>query len=47
MYNALVEAGCETELVVYRRGGHSWAEDAYLVDTWQRTKAWFDRHLNG
>jgi dipeptidyl aminopeptidase/acylaminoacyl peptidase len=47
MYNALVEAGCETELVVYQRGGHSWAEDAYLVDTWQRTKSWFDRHLNG
>jgi dipeptidyl aminopeptidase/acylaminoacyl peptidase len=46
MYNALVEAGCETELVVYQRGGHSWAEDGYLVDTWKRTKAWFDRYLN-
>ncbi|HEY1367626.1 MAG TPA: S9 family peptidase [Gaiellaceae bacterium] len=45
MYQALVEAGCETELVIYARGGHGWAERGYLVDTWERTKGWFDRYL--
>lgn len=47
MYQALVDAGCETELVVYARGGHGWTERGYLVDTWERTKGWFDRHLRG
>jgi dipeptidyl aminopeptidase/acylaminoacyl peptidase len=45
MYQALVEAGCETELVIYGRGGHGWSERGYLVDSWERAKGWFDRHL--
>jgi dipeptidyl aminopeptidase/acylaminoacyl peptidase len=45
MYQALVDAGCETELVVYSRGGHGWAERGYLIDSWERSKDWFDRYL--
>lgn len=45
MYQALVDVGCETELVVYARGGHGWSERGYLLDTWERTKGWFDRYL--
>jgi dipeptidyl aminopeptidase/acylaminoacyl peptidase len=45
-YQALVDAGCEAELVVYARGGHGWAEREYLVDSWNRVQGWFDRHLS-
>jgi dipeptidyl aminopeptidase/acylaminoacyl peptidase len=45
LYNALVEAGCEAELVVYPREGHGWLEWDHQLDAWQRIRAWLDRHL--
>jgi dipeptidyl aminopeptidase/acylaminoacyl peptidase len=45
LYNALVEAGCEVELVVYPREGHGWLEREHQIDSWERTRAWLDRHL--
>ncbi|HEX9416292.1 MAG TPA: S9 family peptidase [Gaiellaceae bacterium] len=45
MYQALVEAGVETELVVYPREGHGWFEREHLLDTWGRIRDWFGRHL--
>lgn len=45
LYQALVAAGCETELVVYPRGGHRWWERDHLRDTFARTLAWLERHL--
>jgi dipeptidyl aminopeptidase/acylaminoacyl peptidase len=44
-YNALVEAGCETELVVYPREGHGWTEREHQIDSWSRTRDWLARHL--
>ena len=44
-YNALVEAGCETELVVYPREGHGWTERDHQIDTWDRVSDWLDKHL--
>jgi dipeptidyl aminopeptidase/acylaminoacyl peptidase len=46
-HNALVEAGVETEMVVYPREGHGWREVEHQVDLWRRTGDWFDRHLRG
>jgi dipeptidyl aminopeptidase/acylaminoacyl peptidase len=45
LYNALVEAGCETELVVYPREGHGFLEREHQIDAWQRKRAWLERHL--
>lgn len=45
LYSALVEAGCEVELVVYPREGHGWLEWDHQLDAWERTRAWLDRHL--
>jgi dipeptidyl aminopeptidase/acylaminoacyl peptidase len=45
-YNALAEAGVETELVVYPREGHGWRERAHQVDVWRRIGDWFDRHMD-
>jgi dipeptidyl aminopeptidase/acylaminoacyl peptidase len=45
MYQALVEAGCEAELVVYPREGHGWLEREHLADAWSRTRDWFARYL--
>lgn len=45
LYNALVEAGCEAELVVYPREGHGWLEWDHQLDAWERIRAWLDRHL--
>jgi dipeptidyl aminopeptidase/acylaminoacyl peptidase len=45
LYQALVEAGCEAELVVYPREGHGWLEYDHQVDAWNRIRDWFDRHL--
>ena len=45
-YNALVEAGCETELVVYPREGHGWTEREHQADAWHRMREWLDRHLS-
>jgi dipeptidyl aminopeptidase/acylaminoacyl peptidase len=44
-YHALVEAGCEVELVVYPREGHGWLEREHQIDGWRRTRDWFDRYL--
>jgi dipeptidyl aminopeptidase/acylaminoacyl peptidase len=44
-YNALVEAGCETELVVYPREGHGWTEREHQIDAWHRMRDWLARHL--
>jgi dipeptidyl aminopeptidase/acylaminoacyl peptidase len=44
-YNALVESGCETELVVYPREGHGWTEREHQIDSWNRMKDWLARHL--
>ena len=44
-YKALVEAGCETELVVFPREGHGWTERGHLVDSWNRMRDWLARHL--
>jgi dipeptidyl aminopeptidase/acylaminoacyl peptidase len=45
-YKALVEAGCETELVVYPREGHIWLEREHQIDSWHRTRDWLARHLH-
>jgi dipeptidyl aminopeptidase/acylaminoacyl peptidase len=45
LYNALVEAGCETELVVYPREGHGWTERAHQLDGWNRVREWLAKHL--
>jgi dipeptidyl aminopeptidase/acylaminoacyl peptidase len=45
LYNALVEGGCEAELVVYPREGHGWLEREHQFDAWERIHAWLDRHL--
>ncbi|MGI9023254.1 MAG: S9 family peptidase [Acidimicrobiales bacterium] len=45
LYGALVEAGVETELVVYPREGHGLVEGDHQVDLWRRVHDWFDRHL--
>ena len=45
VYNALVEAGCETELVVYPREGHGWTEREHQIDSWNRVRDWLARHL--
>jgi dipeptidyl aminopeptidase/acylaminoacyl peptidase len=44
-YNALVEAGCETELVVYPREGHGWTEREHVLDSWNRMRDWLAQHL--
>ncbi len=44
-YNALVEAGCETELVVYPREGHGWTEREHQIDAWKRIHDWLSRHV--
>jgi dipeptidyl aminopeptidase/acylaminoacyl peptidase len=44
-YNALVEAGCEVELVVYPREGHGWTEREHQIDAWNRTRAWLEKHV--
>jgi dipeptidyl aminopeptidase/acylaminoacyl peptidase len=45
MYQALVECGCETELVAYPREGHGLLERDHILDAWERIKAWYARHL--
>jgi dipeptidyl aminopeptidase/acylaminoacyl peptidase len=44
-YNALVEHGCEAELVVYPREGHGWSERGHQIDAWNRVRDWLGRHL--
>jgi dipeptidyl aminopeptidase/acylaminoacyl peptidase len=45
LYNALVEAGCEVELVVYPREGHGWSEREHQIDSWNRVNAWLEKHV--
>jgi dipeptidyl aminopeptidase/acylaminoacyl peptidase len=45
MYQALIEAGCETELVLYPREGHGYVEREHQLDLWERMRDWFARHL--
>ena len=44
-YNALVEAGCETELVILPREGHGWTERQHHTDVWNRVREWISRYL--
>ena len=44
-YNALVEAGCETELVILPREGHGWTERQHHTDVWERVREWISRYL--
>jgi dipeptidyl aminopeptidase/acylaminoacyl peptidase len=44
-YNALVEAGCEVELVVYPREGHGWNEREHQIDSWNRIRDWLAGYL--
>jgi dipeptidyl aminopeptidase/acylaminoacyl peptidase len=44
-YNALVEAGCRTELVIYPREGHGWTEREHQLDAWRRIESWLSEHL--
>jgi dipeptidyl aminopeptidase/acylaminoacyl peptidase len=44
-YNALVEAGCETELVILPREGHGWTERQHHTDVWNRVRDWISRYL--
>jgi dipeptidyl aminopeptidase/acylaminoacyl peptidase len=44
-HNALVAAGCETELVVYPREGHGWTERGHQIDSWNRMRDWLARHV--
>ena len=46
MYQALVEAGCETELVIYPREGHGLMERDHVLDLWTRVRDWFARYLS-
>ena len=45
MYQALIEAECETELVLYPREGHGYLEREHQLDLWERMRDWFARHL--
>ncbi|MDQ3876199.1 MAG: S9 family peptidase [Actinomycetota bacterium] len=47
LYQALVDAGVETELVVYPREGHGWLERAHQHDAWERIRDWFARYVKG
>ena len=44
-YQALVENGVPSELVVYPREGHGFRERDHQTDAWHRIRAWLDRHL--
>ena len=44
-YTALVEPGCEVELVVYPREGHGWTEREHQIDAWNRVQAWLETHV--
>jgi dipeptidyl aminopeptidase/acylaminoacyl peptidase len=44
-YNALVETGCEVELVIYPREGHGWSEREHQIDAWNRAHAWLEKYV--
>jgi len=45
LFEALSDAGVETELVVYPREGHLPFEREHVLDSYRRTQACFDRFL--
>ena len=45
LFRALLDHRVTTELVVYRGEGHGLRSPAAQLDAWQRTIAWFDRHV--
>lgn len=45
LYQALLETGVETELVLYPREGHGWIEREHQIDLWRRIRDWFGQHL--
>jgi dipeptidyl aminopeptidase/acylaminoacyl peptidase len=47
LYQALVDARVETELVVYPREGHGWLEREHQRDAWERIRGWFARYVKG
>ncbi len=48
MHRALLEAGCETELAIYPRGGHLVAEErADAIDAINRLLSWMNRYVRG
>lgn len=44
-YQALVDQQVPAELVVYPHEGHGFREREHQIDSWQRTRDWFDRYL--
>lgn len=44
MYHALRDNGVETELVIYPREDHDFAEPRHVMDRARRIADWFDRH---
>jgi len=46
-YQALVDQQVPAELVVYPHEGHGFREREHQLDSWRRTKDWFDQHLSG
>jgi dipeptidyl aminopeptidase/acylaminoacyl peptidase len=44
MHRALLDAGVETELVVYPREGHGFAEPIHIIDRARRVAEWIRRH---
>jgi dipeptidyl aminopeptidase/acylaminoacyl peptidase len=47
LHRALRHFGVEHEFVVYPREGHSIEERNHQLDFLRRTRAWFDRWLQG
>jgi dipeptidyl aminopeptidase/acylaminoacyl peptidase len=46
LYTWLYQAGVEVEFVKYLGEGHVIVKPEHRADYWQRTLAWFDKHLN-
>ncbi|MBZ5701233.1 MAG: S9 family peptidase [Acidobacteriia bacterium] len=45
LYRGLKRYGVETELVVYPRENHGFAEEKHVLDRLKRILAWYDKHL--
>jgi dipeptidyl aminopeptidase/acylaminoacyl peptidase len=46
LYQAIAECGeAEVELVVFPREGHAYLERGHQTEIWERSLAWFGRHL--
>jgi dipeptidyl aminopeptidase/acylaminoacyl peptidase len=44
-YIALKDVGVETVMLRYPREGHGWGEPKHLVDSIDRSIAWYERHF--